>query len=407
MDARHLPRPGSALEVFVAFLRLGLTSFGGPVAHLGYFREALITRKRWASEAEYAELISLCHALPGPTSSQIGMTLGLRRAGWRGLIAAWVGFTMPSAILLIGFGLGLQWFDVDTGAGWVLGLKAGAVAVVMHAVIGMARSLILDLQRAAIGIGALILMLVVPGVRGQLLVLASAALIGMLLLNKKLPVEPRSAQTRGPQFSTRSTRRGAVSALVTLAALLIAMPIAGALWPTNHAVQQTQGYFQTGSLVFGGGHVVLPLLEAQTVGAGLVTEDVFLAGYGAAQAIPGPLFTFAAFLGVVSDTQIPPVWNGMLALVTIFLPSALLILGILPFWDGLQRTPKLRSALAGVNAGVVGLLAAACYSPVITTGITSLPAGAIALAGLMALWLWRRPAWHVIIAAALLGALLM
>jgi chromate transporter len=392
--------------VFLVFLRLGLTSFGGPVAHLGYFREAFVVRRRWLRDDAYADLVALCQFLPGPASSQVGMALGLQRAGLLGLLAAWCGFTLPSAVLLVAFALLVSGTPDLAGAGWLLGLQAAAAAVVAQAVLGMARSLTPDRRRATIAAAAAIVVLLVPGPAAQVAVMAACGVVGVLWLGSVVgPVEGVAGTAdAGTEIAVRLPRWVAVSALVAFAALLVAAPVAAS---GTGAVRLFGVFAQAGSLVFGGGHVVLPLLESQTVATHLVDHANFLAGYGAAQAVPGPLFTFAAYLGAVADGSPSGLVGAAVALVAIFLPAALLVVGTLPFWHVLRALPWARRVLAGVNAGVVGLLAAALWDPVITEGVRSTPALALAVAAFIALTRWPTPPWAVVIGAGLLGAVVL
>jgi chromate transporter len=391
----------SAGSVFLVFLRLGLTSFGGPVAHLGYFREAFVVRRRWLRDDAYADLVALCQFLPGPASSQVGMALGLQRAGLLGLLAAWCGFTLPSAVLLVAFALLVSGTPDLAGAGWLLGLQAAAAAVVAQAVLGMARTLTPDRRRATIAAAAAIVVLLVPGPGPQVAVMAACGVAGVLWLGRVVgPVE----EVAGTEIAVRLPRWVAVSALVAFAALLVAAPVAAS---GTGAVRLFGVFTQAGSLVFGGGHVVLPLLESQTVATHLVDHADFLAGYGAAQAVPGPLFTFAAYLGAVAHGSPSGLVGAAVALVAIFLPAALLVVGALPFWHVLRALPWARRVLAGVNAGVVGLLAAALWDPVITEGVRSAPALALAVAAFIALTRWSAPPWAVVIGAGLLGAVVL
>jgi chromate transporter len=390
-------RDGSPLEVFKVFLVLGLTSFGGPVAHIGYFREAFVVRRQWLGDRAYADLVALCQFLPGPASSQVGMAIGLQRAGYPGLLAAWTAFTLPSAILLVAFAYGASALGADAGAGWIEGLKAAAVAVVAHAVLGMARSLTPDRERAAIAVAGVVLALLIPTAVGQVLVIGLGAVLGLVWLRNS-----GSADAEPGGLAVPVRRSVALGALATFLALLVVLPVLAAT--TGHgAVTLFDGFYRAGALVFGGGHVVLPLLQAEVVDTGLVTRDAFLAGYGAAQAVPGPLFSFAAYLGTVMAVPPAGIVGAAIALVAIFLPSALLIVGALPFWDRLRGAPLSQRALAGVNAAVVGLLAAALYDPVFTEGITSRGTMAIAAVAFVLLASWRVPAWAVVIAAGLAG----
>jgi len=391
---------GTPAEVFRVFLLLGLTSFGGPIAHLGYFRTAIVERRRWLSEAAYADLIALCQFLPGPASSQVGMGIGLSRAGYPGMAAAFVAFTLPSAIVLVAFAYGLAAVGDTEGAGWIAGLKAAAVAVVAQALIGMARSLAPDALRASIAGGAMILLLVAPAAWMQVGVIALGALAGLAVL-------PKPEQAPEPGGLAVPVGKGvALASLALFFTLLIGLPLAAAA-SDGFTLSIIDRFYRAGSLVFGGGHVVLPLLEQSVVAPGLVTESEFLAGYGAAQAIPGPLFTFAAFLGTVLEGPLTGVAGAIVALLAIFLPSALLVLGTLPFWSALRHRPNARRALAGVNAAVVGLLAAALYDPVFTRGITSPVALAIAVAAFVALTQWKAPPWAVVIAAGVIGGIVL
>jgi chromate transporter len=389
----------SALEVFRVFLGLGLTSFGGPVAHLGYFREAFVVRRRWLGERAYADLVALCQFLPGPASSQVGMAIGLMRAGYAGMAAAWLGFTLPSAIALVGFGYALIGFGIEDGAGWIAGLKAAAVAVVAHAVLGMARSLAPDRERASLAALGLAIALLVPGPLGQVGAIVAAGAVGFVWL-RGLDVD--AAEVDG--FVVPVGRGLANVALASFAVLLVGLPL---LAQFGSVFALFDSFYRAGALVFGGGHVVLPLLEAELVPTGVVTREAFLAGYGATQAVPGPLFTFAAFLGTVATTLPNGMLGALLALVAIFLPSALLILGGLPYWQVLRGSPQARRLLAGINAGVVGLLAAALYDPVFTAGITSAMTLVLAAIAFLLLASWKAPAWLVVIAAGLAGAVLL
>ncbi len=394
-------RPGTAGEVFRVFLGLGLTSFGGPVAHLGYFREAFVVQRRWMSERAYADLVALCQFLPGPASSQVGMAIGLQRAGYPGMLAAWAAFTLPSAILLVLFAYGAGVLGAEAGTGWIQGLKSAAVAVVAHAVLGMARSLAPDAERATVAVGGMILAMMIPTALGQVLVILMGGLAGFVWLR---PAAREDGE--GETITVPVGRRTASGFLAAFFALLVALPLVAA-GTGSGVMQMIDGFYRAGALVFGGGHVVLPLLQAEVVGTGLVARDDFLAGYGAAQAVPGPLFSFAAYLGAVHLVAPTGLAGATIALVAIFMPSALLILGTLPFWDRLRAAPLARKALLGVNAAVVGLLAAALYDPVFTQGITSPVAMAIAAASFVALLMWRMPAWAVVVVAGVAGFLFL
>ena len=385
----------AAWEVFVVFLRLGLTSFGGPVAHLGYFREAFVARRRWLSEQAYADIVALCQFLPGPASSQVGMVVGLSRAGYLGALAAWIGFTLPSAVALIVFALGLSRYGSLIPAGALHGLKVAAVAVVAQAVWGMARSLCPDAPRITLMALAAVAVSLVPSPACQLGVMVAAGLIGARRFRSgtAVPHEPLSVPVG---------HGVALLCLGAFAALLVGLPFA-ARASGDHAVALFDAFYRAGALVFGGGHVVLPLLQAAVVPPGWVDNDTFLAGYGAAQAVPGPLFTFAAFLGA-AGTSTPNGWaGGALCVIAIFAPSFLLVFGALPFWERLRRHGATRAALAGVNAAVVGLLLAALYHPVWTSAVLTPPDFALALLALVALAVWRVPPWAVVLACALAG----
>ncbi len=393
--------PGTAGEVFRAFLPLGFTSFGGPVAHLGYFRTAFVERRRWLGDAAYADLVALCQFLPGPASSQVGMAIGLTRAGWLGMLAAWTAFTLPSAVLLVLFAAGVTAFGATDGAGWIAGLKAAAVAVVAQALLGMGRQLAPDRERATIAAAAAIVLLVLPYAFVQVLVIAGGALAGLLV------VSARAAEAgEGAPLSVPVSRTVALAALAVFFLLLGGLPLAAAV-TGSHALDVFESFYRAGALVFGGGHVVLPLLEAEVVPTGLVDESAFLAGYGAAQAVPGPLFTFAAYLGAVLQGTPTGLAGAALALVAIFLPSAFLVVGGLPFWARLRHAARARQALAGVNAAVVGLLAAAFYDPVFTAGIGSPVALALAVAAFVALVFWKVSPALVVVAAGILGGFVL
>ncbi|GAB2476127.1 chromate efflux transporter [Promicromonospora xylanilytica] len=403
------PASGAAAtrEVFVTFLRLGLTSFGGPVAHLGYFRDAFVVRRRWLGDRAYADLVALCQFLPGPASSQVGMAIGLHRAGIGGLLAAWAGFTLPSAVLLVAFAYGVATFGGDAGAGWIGGLKAAAVAVVAQAVLGMARTLAPDARRATITGAAAVATLLAPSVLGLPVVMSQVGVIVLSGVAGLLWLARASDDDGNDEPFAVPVRRGvAVACLAVFGALLVVLPLLASLWGGG-VTRLVDVFYRAGALVFGGGHVVLPLLQAELVPSGLVGNDQFLAGYGAAQAVPGPLFTFAAYLGAVTTSGPTGVAGAAIALVAIFVPSALLVVGGLPFWERLRGAPRARRALTGVNAGVVGLLAAALYDPVFTQGVLAagepLVALALAIAAFVALARWAAPPWAVVITAGLLG----
>ncbi len=394
-------RDGNPFEVFWTFLRLGVTSFGGPVAHLGFFREAFVHKKKWLTDRAYADLVALCQFLPGPASSQVGMAIGLHRAGPLGMLAAWLAFTLPSAVLLVGFAFGVAAFGDAVGTGWLTGLKAAAVAVVAHAVLGMAKTLTPDARRATIAVAALVIVLLTAGVWAQVMVIVAAGIAGWVF------VRPDETSADGEDRLRVQIPRGvAVACLALFGLLLVALPALAAA-TGNDALRLADIFYRAGALVFGGGHVVLPLLEAETVQTGIVDHDAFLAGYGAAQAVPGPLFTFAAYLGAVTTSGPTGIAGATIALVAIFLPSALLVAGALPFWEKLRQARHARRALAGVNAGVVGILAAALYTPVFTQGVTGVGTLSVAAVAFVALQSWKAPAWAVVIGAALVGGVLL
>ncbi len=387
-----------AWRVFLAFLRLGLTSFGGPLAHLGYFRDEFVTRRRWLSEQSYADLIAFCQFLPGPASSQAGIALGLARAGYSGAVAAWVGFTMPSAIAMILFAKGLESHRDLLSSGILHGLKIAAVAVVAQAVWGMARNFCRGAHRVTLMVIAAAIALMMPSIPAQIGVMALSGLAGLLLFSAE------KAEAHEPLPITLTHRAGMLW-LALFFVLLIGLPIlAGVIH--GHFIAEVDAFYRAGALVFGGGHVVLPLLQAAVVPSGWVGNEAFLAGYGAAQALPGPLFTFAAFLGGSMSTE-PSGWaGGMVCLIAIFAPSFLLVMGALPVWERLRRNLRARSALSGINAAVVGLLLAALYRPVWTSTIHQPEDFGLALIFLVALIFWKVPPWLVVIASGATGWLL-
>ena len=390
-------RPDSAWTVFLVFLRLGLSSFGGPIAHLGYFREEFVARRQWLSEQSYVDLVALCQFLPGPASSQVGIGVGLSRAGLGGAFAAWAGFTLPSAIVLVLFAQGMSTWGSALPSGLLHGLKIVAVAVVAQAVWGMARTLCTDVPRVTIAALAACAALLWPNAWGQIGVIACTSVIGLLLFK---PAQGQAAESLPISVS----RTVGVISLVLFFSLLVGLPLAIEVWPSS-ALAMVNAFYRAGSLVFGGGHVVLPLLQAATVPNGWVANDTFLAGYGLAQAVPGPLLTFSAFLGASMSVQ-PSGWAGAtLCLIAIFVPSFLLVIGVLPFWEPLRHSVRTRAALAGVNAGVVGLLLAALYNPVWTSAIFKPEDFGLALLALVALMFWKVPPWLVVLGCGLLGGL--
>ena len=385
-------------SVFLVFLRLGLTSFGGPVAHLGYFRDEFVSRRRWLSERSYADLVALCQFLPGPASSQVGMALGLSRAGYTGALAAWAGFTLPSAIVLIVFALGIASSADALAPGALQGLKVVAVAVVAQAVWGMARNLCPDAPRVTLMALATGIVLLAPSAWAQVGVIVVAGIVGLVLF------KPAPTSAHEPLPITVSRRAG-MACLLLFITLLLGLPALVQVLP-NRVVAMTDAFYRAGSLVFGGGHVVLPLLQAEVVPTGWVSNDAFLAGYGAAQAVPGPLFTFAAFLGASMSSQ-PSGWlGGLICLLAIFAPSFLLVIGALPFWEQLRRSQRTQAALTGVNAAVVGVLLAALYQPVWTSAIHRPQDFALALLALVALIFWKLPPWLVVAGSGTAGWLL-
>jgi chromate transporter len=389
---------GSAAEVFRVFLQLGLTSFGGPIAHLGYFRTELVERRRWLDERSYADLVALGQFLPGPASSEVGIAIGQLRAGYAGALAAWLGFTLPSAVAMVLFAYGVAALGDVAGGGWLHGLKVVAVAVVAQAVLGMMRSLTPDRKRATLAVAAAVIVSLVPGAWAQIAAIALGVVAGVALLRDPIP-EVHVA------LPTRVGRTAGALMLLAFVALLVGLPLAAAAVP-DQTLRLVDAFYRAGSLVFGGGHVVLPLLQAEVVPPGWVTNDAFLAGYGAAQAVPGPLFTFAAYLGAVMGPQ-PNGWlGGAICLVAVFLPAFLLTLGALPFWDALRRQPSAQAALKGVNAAVVGLLLAALYHPVWTSGITNAGDFALAVVAFLLLLMWQIPPWIVVLLCAAGGAAL-
>ncbi len=389
---------GGVATLFLVFLRLGLTSFGGPVAHIGYFRDEFVTRRKWLTDRAYADLVALCQFLPGPASSQVGMGIGLSRGGMTGALAAWLGFTLPSALLMIAAGYGILAAGTDGTPGWLEGLKIVAVAVVAQAVWGMARSHAADLPRMAIAFAGAAIALLWQDAIAQIAIIALGGLAGAFLPAKPAPDD-------ATHFDAGIGRAVAVTSLLLFAGLLVALPLLAAATDAP-TIDIADASYRSGALVFGGGHVVLPLLEESMVGPGWLTEDEFLAGYGLAQAVPGPLFSFSAYLGTAMDHGPGGALGGVLALVAIFLPSFLLVVGILPFWDGLRRRADVRRVLTGVNASVVGLLLAALWDPVITSAINDVPDALLALAALAALMWLKLPPWVVVAATAAGGAII-
>jgi chromate transporter len=389
---------GSTGEVFRVFLKLGVTSFGGPVAHLGYFRDELVVRRKWLDETAYADLVALCQFLPGPASSQVGFSLGvLRGNGLLGGLAAWLAFTMPSAIILFAFAISAAALVGPVANGILHGLKLVAVAVVAQAIWGMARTLTPDRSRAGIALGAIVVIAFFPGSLGQVTAIALGACAGLWLCQEE--AAPVSGHLNFPV-----NRSGSIVALVLFGALLL-IPAVVASITRSQALALFDAFYRSGAFVFGGGHVVLPLLQAQVVAPGWVTNEAFLAGYGLAQAVPGPLFTFAAYLGAVMYPAPNGLTGAIIALVALMLPGLLIVYGMLPFWDALRTRPAAQAAMRGTNAAVVGILGAALYNPVWTSAILTARDFALALGGFLLLTVWRMPPWVVVALLAVAGAL--
>jgi chromate transporter len=377
-----------AFEVFLIFLKLGLSSFGGPIAHLGYFREEFVVRRGWLDEASYADLVALCQFLPGPASSQTGFSIGLMRAGALGGLAAWVGFTLPSALLMLAFSLGAGSLGGPFGAGLLHGLRLVAVAIVAQAVWGMARTLCPDRPRAGIALAATLILLSAPSSLAQIAAILLGAIAGFLLCRDGAAVEPGS-------LPMPVSRCAAVVALALFCVLLIALPLLRGF----PAVTLFDAFYRSGALVFGGGHVVLPLLREAFVTPGWVSEDAFLAGYGAAQAVPGPLFTFAVYLGALAS-PLHPIGGALLGLFAIFSPGVLVLIGALPFWQSFRDRAGARAVMRGINASVVGILGAALYAPLWTSSVKAPGDFALVLAGFVLLIVWRmKPVLMVILGA--------
>ena len=382
----------NAVAIFLIFLKLGATSFGGPIAHLGYFRAEFVARRAWLDERAFADLVALCQFLPGPASTQVGIALGLLKGGLPGAFLAWLGFTLPSALAMIAFGMTLKGLDAGGNIMWLHGLKVVAVAVVARALWGMGRSLCPDRARASMAVAAAIVALLIPGAFAQIAIIAAGGIIGRLWL------APQSSLPHVPT-PFKPTKRFGFGALALFFVVLLLSPLA-ARESGLYVVQLFDSFFRAGALVFGGGHVVLPLLQAALVPRGWLSNDAFLAGYGAAQAVPGPLFTVAAYFGAVSS-QTPHGWVGALvALVAIFLPGFLLVLGVLPLWEEARRHPAFQSVALGVNASVVGLLLAAFYQPVWINGILSAGDFTLAATAYLLLAFWNAPPWLVVILCA-------
>jgi chromate transporter len=403
MPQSEMPSPASAnkresaLTVFKVFLKLGFTSFGGPIAHLGYFREEFVNRRKWITDQAYADLVALCQFTPGPASSKVGIGIGLTQAGLPGALAAWLAFTAPSALALILFGLGIIALGNRIDLGWLHGLLVVAVPVVAQAVWGMARNLTPDTPRVTLATLAAIVVMIWPTPLGFIGAIVAGGLAGWLLLKAKVDGEHVA-------IGANVSRTAGITALALFFGLLVALPALRVALPSSQTLALLDSFYRSGSLVFGGGNVVLPLLQAEVGPPGWVSNEVFFAGYGAAQAVPGPLFTFAAYLGTVSTVS-PNGWIGaLICLVGIFASSFLLVIGPLPFWDALRRFRPMRSALVGVNAAVVGMLLAFLYDPVWTNAIRSTADFGLALAGFVLLMFWKVPPWLVVVLTAAGGA---
>lgn len=384
-------------EIFLISTKLGVTSFGGPIAHLGYFHEEYVRRRKWLDEKNYADLVALSQFLPGPASSQVGIGIGVMRAGILGGIISFVGFTFPSVIVLIIFAVLLNGFDISN-AGWIHGLKIVAVAIVAQAIVGMTNSLVPDLKRKSIALFALIITLLWQSSFTQAGIILICALIGFLQYRQ--PTENKiEKQTTNIKFPI--TKKIAITCLILFFALLFLLPIISKL-TGSYWITMIEHFYRAGALVFGGGHVVLPLLEQSFVPTGWIHEEAFLAGYGATQAVPGPLFTFAAYLGTVMNG-----WQGgLIATIAIFLPAFLLILGTLPFWNSLKNNPKIKGAVFGINAAVIGILISAFYFPIFTTSILTPYDFALAAVLFSMSTYWKLPSWIIVISGIFGGILL-
>jgi chromate transporter len=392
------------LAIFAIFTRLGLTSFGGPIAHLGYLREEFVVRRRWLGDGAWADLVALCQFLPGPASSQAGFALGAMRGGLPGGLAAWLGFTWPSALALTLFAFGTGSIEGAFAQGILHGLMLVAVAVIAQAVFGMARTMCPDPQRAAIAGLAIVIVTAAGGAFGQIAAIVFGGIAGLALARMMLPAAPGNDPVEPLSPPISRTAGAVLIALVPMLLVLLWLAEAGDVG--GHGLALFSAFYRAGALVFGGGHVVLPLLEESVVTPGWVTPDTFLSGYGAAQAVPGPLFTFAAFLGAAGNAA-PNGWPGAaIALIAIFLPGLMLVLGALPYWDALRRVASARAAIAGINAAVVGILAAALYDPVWTAAVHTPADFAVAAAAFILLLSWRVQPWIVVVVTAVVAAFL-
>lgn len=378
-------------EIFWVALRLGLTSFGGPVAHLGFFHEEYVKKKKWISDSNYADLVAICQFLPGPASSQVGMAIGLSRAGIWGAFFAWLGFTLPTAILLIGFGLSISKIDLSLHYQWLHGLKVVAVAVVAQAVYGMGRNLCPDRERKTIALCACVAILIFPSLAiVQIVILCIAAIYGALFLNTSEQLAHEPLQFKEKKYFS------ALTSLIIFITLLLGLPILSVFFDSN-GIKMFDGFFRAGLLVFGGGHVVLALLQSEVVPAGWVSNDLFMSGYGMANAMPGPLFAFSGYLGAVSSVSPNGLQGAIVCLVAAFLPSFLLIVGVMPFWEKLRGISRVRQSMLGLNAAVVGILLAALYHPVWINGILSSRDFALASVGFVLLEYWKIPSWLIVL----------
>jgi chromate transporter len=386
-------KTAALMEVLGVSLKLGLTSFGGPIAHLGYFHNEYIRRRKWLDERSYADLVALCQFLSGPASSQVGIGIGMLRAGVLGGIVAWLGFTLPSVIALVAFAFLLQGFDIGT-AGWIHGFKIVAVAIVAHAILGMGQKLTPDRNRVTIAVVAAAVTLYWQTAYSQVLIILAAGIAGLWLYRAKAVEDSQG-------LAIKVSRSFATACLILFFGLLLVLPLLGQ-WGDMKGLSMFDSFYRSGSLVFGGGHVVLPLLEREVVPTGWVSREDFLAGYGAAQAVPGPLFTFGAYLGAMAGG----VSGAVIAVIAIFLPAFLLVAGVLPFWNGIRNNPKVQGGLMGVNAAVVGILLAALYDPLWTTAIVQPMDFALAAGLFVMLVFWKLPPWVIVLAGAAGGILL-
>ncbi|WDZ94103.1 chromate efflux transporter [Herbaspirillum sp. WKF16] len=395
----HLPSERESLwALFLIFLRLGLTSFGGPVAHLGYFREEFVSRRQWLSERSFTDLVGLCQFLPGPASSQVGMAIGMLRGGYSGALVSWAGFTLPSATALILFAAGISLHEDTLSPASLHGLKVVAVAVVAQAVWGMGRAICIDVSRIVIMVVAACACLAFPGGLSQIAIILLAAIAGLVLCGG-------APQRQADALPIAASSRSGLIWLAIFLLLLIGLPIVSR-FADSQALSNFDAFFRVGSLVFGGGHVVLPLLQAEVVPNGLVGNDTFLAGYGITQAMPGPLFTFTAFLGASMTVGPTGLGGGLLCLFAIFLPSFLLVAGTIPFWNALRRNAGAQASLGGVNSAVVGMLLAALYDPVWIGAIHHPSDFALALTAFVALSFGKAPPWLVVMISAIAGPLI-